>query len=105
MLGHSKLSSIGLALDSLSIYRGLLEDQVLRKLKTLLIYQDQAEVEFREIINLYNDFYFELTKSGMVSLKDLIIEKIIFDENPFSFKLQAVQPVLQERLRKLLLMT
>ena len=87
----SKLTTTLLALDSLSIYRGLLEDRVLRNLKTLLIYLDKEDVEFREIINYYNDFYFELTKSGSISFRDYIIDNLIFDENPFSFNIQARQ--------------
>lgn len=86
-----KLTTTLLALDSLSIYRGLLEDRVLRNLKTLLICLDNEDVEFREVINSYNDFYFELTKSDSISLRDYIIDKLIFDENPFSFNLQARQ--------------
>lgn len=90
-MGLSKLTTTLLALDSLSIYRGLLEDKVLHNLKTLLIYLDNEDVEFREIINSYNDFYFELTKSGSISLRNYIIDKLIFDENPFSFNIQARQ--------------
>ena len=90
-MGLNKSTTTLLALDSLSIYRGLLEDKVLSKLKALLIYLDNGEVELRKVVNLYNDFYFELTKSDTLSLKDYIIDKIIFDENPFSFKSQAVQ--------------
>lgn len=92
-MGQSKLTTTLLALDSLSIYRGLLEDKVLHRLKTLLICLDKAAVDLREIINSYNDFYFELAKSGTVLLKDYVIDKIIFDENPFSFNLQAVQTI------------
>ncbi len=36
-------------------------------------------------INLYNDFFFEFAKSGVDSLEEYIIDKIIFDENPFTF--------------------
>jgi predicted AAA+ superfamily ATPase len=90
-MGQSKLTTTLLALDSLSIYRGLLKDEVLSRLKALLICLDKGDVALREVVNLYNDFYFELAKSDTISLKDYIIDKITFDENPFSFKLQAVQ--------------
>ncbi|HEY8909934.1 MAG TPA: ATP-binding protein [Desulfosporosinus sp.] len=88
---HNKLTPTLLALDSLSIYRGLLEDTVLNRLQVLLICLDKANVELRDVINSYNEFYFELARSGTISLKDYIIDKIIFDENPFSFKTQSVQ--------------
>lgn len=85
-----ELTTTLLALDSLSIYRGLLEDKVLSKLKALLITLDKADVQLRETINLYNDFYFELAKSNSLSLTDYIIDKIIFDENPFTLKIQTL---------------
>ena len=88
---QNQLQPTLLALDSLSIYRGLLADRVLSRLQALLICLCTADVDLREVINLYNDFYFELAKSSTISLQDYIIDKIIFDENPFSFKTQAVQ--------------
>ncbi len=87
----SKLSTTLLALDSLSIYRGLLKDKLLIRLKALLICLDKDNVALREVVNLYNDFYFELAKSETISLKDYIVDKIVFDENPFSFRIQALQ--------------
>ncbi|TGE33486.1 ATP-binding protein [Desulfosporosinus sp. Sb-LF] len=93
---HSQLTTTLLALDSLSIYRGLLEDRVLSRLRDLLICLDHKSVknrdgEFRRVINSYNDFYFELAKSGTISLTDYIVDKLIFDENPFSFKMQTLK--------------
>ena len=90
-MGQSKLTTTLLALDSLSIYRGLLKDNVLSSLKTMLVYLDKGDVSLRKAVNLYNDFYFELAKSDTTSLRGYILDKIIFDENPFSFKVQALQ--------------
>ena len=87
---QKNLTTTLLALDSLSIYRGLLEDKVLCKLKALLINLDKTDVQLRETINLYNVFYFELAKSHSLSLTDYIIDKIIFDENPFTLKIQTL---------------
>jgi len=39
-----------LALDSLSIYRGLLKDKVLNKLKTLLICLDKEDIKLRKVV-------------------------------------------------------
>lgn len=86
---QSKSAITLLALDSLSIYRGLLKDEVLIRLKELLSYLDKKDVVLRKVINLYNEFYFELAKSDTISLADYIIDKITFDENPFTFKTQA----------------
>lgn len=88
---HNKSLPLLLALDSLSIYRGLLKDKVISRLKALLICLNKEDVELRKIVNRFNDFYFELGKSNTLSLKDYVIDQITFDENPFSFKQQAVQ--------------
>jgi len=88
---NNKITTTLLALDSLSIYRGLLEDKVLSSLKSLISCINKTNIELREVVNLYNDYYFELAKSGTLSLKEYIIDKIVFDENPFTFKFQAVQ--------------
>lgn len=88
---RNKLTTTLLALDSLSIYRRLLKDKVLSRLKALLICLDKGDTSLRKVVNLYNDFYFQLAKSSTLCLKDYIINKIVFDENPFSFKLQTVE--------------
>ena len=87
----TKLTTTLLALDSLSIYRGLLKDKVLSPLKTLLVCLDKGDSTLRKVVNLYNDFYFQLASSQTLCLKDYIIDKIVFDENPFSLMLQATQ--------------
>ncbi|HZK84555.1 MAG TPA: ATP-binding protein [Desulfosporosinus sp.] len=88
---HSKLSSTLLAFDSFSIYRGLLDNRVFSKLRELLIDINKSDVTLREIINSYHEFYFELSKSGTMSLKDYVLEQLIFDENQFTFQQQAAQ--------------
>ncbi|MDR3600753.1 MAG: ATP-binding protein [Desulfosporosinus sp.] len=89
---HSKLSSMLLALDSLSIYRGLLENRVISKVKALLTSLNKADVVLREALNSYHEFYFELAQeSATMSLKDYILEQIIFDENPFTLQHQTTQ--------------
>ena len=90
-MGHNKLSITLLALDSLSIYRGLLKDKVINNLKSLLCCINKVNVELRDVVNSYSDYYFELAKSGTLSLQEYLIDKIIFDENPFSFTSQAIK--------------
>ncbi|EGW36552.1 ATP-binding protein [Desulfosporosinus sp. OT] len=89
---HSKISPTLLALDSLAIYRGLLKDSLISKLKELLISLNETNDGLREVINSYHEFYFELAKkSTTMSLEDYLLDLIIFDENPFTFQQQAVQ--------------
>lgn len=79
-----KIRSTRLALESISIYRNLLRDPVIKKLYLLLDYADGDKVSLEKIIDLYNSFFFELLQSGAASLEGYIVDKIIFDENPFS---------------------
>jgi predicted AAA+ superfamily ATPase len=74
-----------LALDSLAIYRNILEDAVIDRLRLLLNYINKSQIELDVAINLYNEFFFEFAKSGANTMVDYVLEKIIFDENPFSF--------------------
>lgn len=73
------------ALDSVSIYRNLLEDEVISKFRELLNYISKSPVELDGAINVYNDFFFKFAKSGLVSMEEYILDKIIYDENPFSY--------------------
>jgi len=73
------------ALDSICIYRNLLDDVVISKFRDLLNYVSKSQVELDRAINVYNDFFFEFAKSGSVSLEEYVLDKIIYDENPFSY--------------------
>lgn len=88
-----------LALDSLSIYRGLLHDNVLGGLRALLICLDQKHLSLREAVNLYNDFFFALAKRGTFSLPNAVLDSLILDENPFSL---CASTASQDKFRPLL---
>jgi predicted AAA+ superfamily ATPase len=78
--------TVRLALDSISIYRDLLEDKVISNLRKLVNYIDNGEINIDSTANLYNAFFFKLVRSGYFSLKDYIVDKILFSENPFSLE-------------------
>lgn len=73
-----------LALNSISIYRNLLKDKVINSLYLLLDYADSKKVKVDYACELYNNFFFNLSGSKTNSLKEYIINKILFDENAFS---------------------
>lgn len=79
-----EIKSSKLALDAISIYRKLLGDTVIKKLKTLLDYISGDDKQISVVLNLYNDFFYSLAESEANSLEEYIIDKILFDENPFS---------------------
>lgn len=76
------------ALASISVYRKILKDEVINKLKQLVntVYSEESGLE--EAVYCYNEFFFSLINCGTDSLKNYIIDKIIFDENPFSLRAQ-----------------
>lgn len=79
-----KIKSAELALESISIYRNLLEDRVINELHLFLEYISGEKVTLDKFIKYYNEFFFELLQSGENSLKNYIIDRIVFDDNPFS---------------------
>ncbi|KZL91365.1 ATP-binding protein [Clostridium magnum] len=81
----NKIINAKIALDSLSTYRGLLQDKVLNELNGLLTYLLSQEKEISTIINKYNDFYYCLINSNSTNtFKSYIINCILFDTNVFS---------------------
>jgi len=76
-----------MAVSSLSIYRNMLEDRVVKKFVELIdclcMKRDAAD-----FINLYSDFFFTLVSCGP-SFANYIIEQIIYDDNPFSRRCAA----------------
>lgn len=79
------LKELVLNFEALAIYRNLLEDKVIKKLNGLINYLDGDKPELDGFIRLYNEFFFQLTVSNSTgTFKNYIIEKLIFDENPFS---------------------
>ncbi|OBR95465.1 ATPase family associated with various cellular activities (AAA) [Clostridium ragsdalei P11] len=77
---------VKLAFDSVSIYRNLLEDEVIRNLRNLISYIDMGKINIGCAVNMYNDSFFKLVNSGYCSLQEYIMDKLIFNENPFSMK-------------------
>lgn len=81
----NKIIDAKIALDSLSIYRGLLQDKVLSKLNGLLKYVLSEEKQIGTVINTYSDFYYCLTNTNSTNtFKSYIIKCILFDNNVFS---------------------
>ncbi|AFM40229.1 putative ATPase (AAA+ superfamily) [Desulfosporosinus acidiphilus SJ4] len=93
---RSSINLFLLALDSLSVYRGLLEDSVLRKLRELFIGLEKADIQLRDIVNDYNDFYYEFARCPGLSLAHHILNLIIFEENSFSLNAQAIHPSMRD---------
>lgn len=91
-----------LALDSLAVYRQITEDKVVKSLYQLVDYLNQDKVEISTFIKLYNEFFFTFITNVQDSFQGYIIEKIIYDENPFTRNAQQLshQNPIDSYLRK-----
>ncbi|WP_039767223.1 ATP-binding protein [Caldicellulosiruptor sp. F32] len=86
---EEKIRLYRLCFESLKVYRSLLHDSVLEKLYNLICYIDDGNQDFKKVINLYSTVYYNLLEASTgCSLKEYIIEKILFSENAFA-KLSA----------------
>ena len=83
------LSEYKLLLDSMTVYRGILDDKLVRKLHNLLNYTNNEYNSIEKVISLYSDFCFTLIRSGFYSFKEYIIQSILLDENSFSYIAQV----------------
>ncbi len=73
------------AIESLAIYRELLKDPVIDKLKILLGYIEDNPGDNIGILSTYNEFYHTLMEKGKgCSLKNYIIVKILFQDNIYA---------------------
>lgn len=73
------------ALDALSIYRSLLQDSVVSRLKVLLDYITNSGKDVSSIVNKYNDFYLDFTnRKDTHTLSSYLINAVLFDENVFT---------------------
>jgi len=80
----NNIYEIKTALDSLTVFRGLLKDDVISKLY-ILVRQAADFRDFSEFISSYGDFYYTLAENNSVnSLKDYMINLIVYTDNAFS---------------------
>jgi len=94
---------VKLAMDSLSVYRQLLEERVLKNLYTLIDYLCRTERDDFDpgaFINLYNDFFYSLISNSTNSLRDYIINLILFHESPYSTCIEGGNQGMEKLLEK-----
>ena len=88
-----KIQSALTGLSALSVYRGLLEDSVIKSFNHLLRTILSSE-DFDSIINSYCEFYYGLLrKNSQFSFKDYLIQCIVFNDNPFTRLCEEAQYV------------
>jgi predicted AAA+ superfamily ATPase len=79
------LKAAGLALDSLTVYRQLLDgDPVIGRLGALIDCCRQEQAPLSIFLRLYGDFSAALADSGADSLEDYLITAVLFHDNAFT---------------------
>ncbi|WPX07733.1 ATP-binding protein [Anaerocellum danielii] len=82
---NEKIKLYRLCFESLKVYRNLLHDSVLEKLYSFICYIDNGNQDLKRVLNLYSTVYYNLLEAGKgCSLKEYIVEKILFSENTFT---------------------
>lgn len=104
----TSIQAIRIAMESLGIYRGLLQDQVIQKLHILFQHMAKEPQDTIGILSRYNEFYHTLMEKGKgCSLKDYMIMKILFHDNGFARLVQRdeaadiTNPIFQGAVRDL----
>lgn len=81
----TSIQTTRVAMESLGIYRGLLQNTVINKLHLLLEYIESNPENNVGILSMYNEFYHTLMEKGKgCSLKDYIIMKMLFHDNAYA---------------------
>ncbi|NFI87239.1 hypothetical protein FDA46_06045 [Clostridium botulinum] len=77
-----KIKKINLILNSLCIFRDLLNDDVISSYKELISYLNKNEFDINNLLNYYNTFTYNLIeKSEELSIRKYIIDKILMGDN------------------------
>ncbi|WP_252238517.1 hypothetical protein [Clostridium sp. VAP51] len=77
-----KIKKINLILNSLCIFKDLLNDDVINSYKELISYLNKNEFDINNLLNYYNTFTYNLIeKSEELSIRKYIIDKILMGDN------------------------
>ncbi len=77
-----KIKKINLILNSLCIFKDLLNDDVISSYKELISYLNKNEFDVNNLLNYYNTFTYNLIeKSEELSIRKYIIDKILMGDN------------------------
>ena len=82
-MNKNQIRHLKLGLDSLSVYRGILEIETIEKLHKLLTALVEKSSDFNGFLRSYNDFYFELIDKD-TTLYEEVRNSILYLDNAFA---------------------
>lgn len=86
-----KIAAADIYMESLSIYRKILDNGAVKKLKDMLDYLCSDNVDIKRAVGLYGQFYLNFAATKTKSLEEYIIGEAISDENPFTIRGEYIQ--------------
>lgn len=87
-----KLEELRLRLNSLSIYKKLLDDELINSIYILVERLIADKIDLNTFARMYNSVYYNITSlTGKISLKEYIADLVISDENPFSLACESIE--------------
>ena len=87
-----KLEELRLKLNSLSVYKKLLEDELLNCIYSFIERLFADKMDLNTFARHYNSLYYTISKLiGKNSLRGYIVDLIITDENPFSLACESFE--------------
>lgn len=105
-----QIKQFKIALDSLSILRGLRSDRVIDALYSLLDCLNEKN-SLSTFLNSYNELYYTLTSCDEGSFRDHLVDVLLFQEHPFARKIvsgsfsQTLEEALAHDLNRLQLVS
>ncbi len=87
-----RLEELRLKLNSISVYRTMLEDKLLKSLQLFLERIFSEKTDLNGFVSCYNSIYFDLiSMKQQKSFREYVIDLIITDENPFSWAAERME--------------
>lgn len=80
-----KIKEANICLESITIYRGILQDEVISSFYKMIKYIDNNDIDVVNFVRYYSEFYHILTKNNSFNSFDFyVIKRMIYNENIFS---------------------
>lgn len=82
----NSMTKIMLTMDSVSIYKNVNSDPLLKSIYKLIKYLHKHKVRIQKAIKLYNEIFYLFSKVTEKSMQEYILTKVLYDENSFTLK-------------------
>ncbi|MCX7711870.1 MAG: ATP-binding protein [Clostridia bacterium] len=92
-IASTYLKDLYLTFNAITVYKGLLQDTVIQRLYVLVQCLSREDFDIHHALDLYSSFFYSLLSSGengTASVKEYLLQKLLFDDNFFSRTCETV---------------